>query len=158
MINDLGGGFAGGRKVKLVLDDLVKQLRFLAVAPVIAAALLKHVCDLLISPPLTGADFPDPLQQLVKIILAELTPVFEEFIIEDKPLDETTGRLLAEWARGDAPLVMPSDLVGLLAEGDAAASMSSLAPLEAFWKARTKAERDAIGRKQLDEWKARVAP
>ena len=90
-------------------------------------------------------------------LMMKLPQQFEHIFAEDKPLDETTGRLLAEWARGDVPLVMPSDLAGLLAEGDAAASMSTLAPLEAFWKARTKAERDAIGRKQLDDWKARVA-
>ena len=74
--------------MKLVLDDLVKQLRFLAVAPIIAAALLEHVCNLLISPPLTGLDFPDFFQQLVEIILAELPPVLEQLIVENKPLDD----------------------------------------------------------------------
>ena len=94
--------------------------------------------------------------QVGEKLMMKLPQQFEHIFAEDKPLDETTGRLLAEWARGDVPLVMPSDLAGLLAEGDAAASMSTLAPLEAFWKARTKAERDAIGRPRLDEWKARV--
>jgi hypothetical protein len=75
----------------------------------------------------------------------------------DQQINSESGRLLAEWARGDVPPAMHADISALLAEGDAAASMSTLAPLEAFWKARTKAERDAIGRARLDEWKARVA-
>ncbi len=75
----------------------------------------------------------------------------------DQQISSESGRLLAEWARGDVPPAVQADISALLAEGDAAASMSTLAPLEAFWKARTKAERDAIGRARLDEWKARVA-
>lgn len=62
LINEFGSSFAGSRKVKLVLDDFVKRLRFIALAPVIAAALLKYVRDLLISPSLACPDFPDFFQ------------------------------------------------------------------------------------------------
>jgi len=45
--------------------------------------------DLLIKSPLAGPDFPNPLQQFVKIILAEDPfALFEPFIVEHKPLDD----------------------------------------------------------------------
>lgn len=95
--------------------------------------------------------------QIGERLMMKLPMQFDTIFSEQRPLSEDIGEAMASWARGDAAPVVQPDLTALLAEGDAAASMSTLAPLEAFWKARTPAEQRAIGRKQLDEWKARVA-
>lgn len=83
------------------------------------------------------------------------------FFPDGELIGEEAGRKLAAWARGDAApaaSVLPAaDLLALIAEGDLAASFESLAPLEAFWSARSKDEKRAIGPDKLAAWKASVA-
>jgi len=47
-----------------------------------------YIGNLLVKAPLTGPDFPDTLQEFIKIILAEnLIALFEPFIIQNKAFD-----------------------------------------------------------------------
>jgi hypothetical protein len=57
--------------VQLVLHGLEERLRRLGLLVVVDAALLVDVGDLEVEPPLAGADLPDPLEQLVEVVLAE---------------------------------------------------------------------------------------
>ena len=62
---------AGDGIVQLVLDEGVEGFRCLAVFVVVIAALFKHIRNFLIGPPLAGTNFPNPFQQLIKVILAK---------------------------------------------------------------------------------------
>src|SRR3990170_1283475 len=88
LINNLGSSFTSGGKVELVLDNLVKELSFFRFIPVIATALLKHICNLLIGPPLASTNFPNFFKQFIKIIFSKSASIFEHSIIEYKSLND----------------------------------------------------------------------
>ena len=76
--------WAGDGIVQLVLDEGVEGFRCLAVFVVVIAALFKHIRNFLIGPPLAGTNFPNPFQQLIKVILAKGAAVLHHLIIENK--------------------------------------------------------------------------
>lgn len=82
------------------------------------------------------------------------------FLPLDKQVNREAGRLLAQWARGDAaePAGGPSGeaLLAALAEGDLAATLDDMAPLKAFFERIGKPMRMAIGAAKYLEWKQRV--
>ena len=88
LVNDLGGRLACGGEVQVILNDFVEELSFLAVAPIIAAALLEDIGDLLVGTALARPYLPDPFQQLIEIVLPESAAVFELGIINDEALDD----------------------------------------------------------------------
>src|ERR1017187_8053656 len=93
--NQLGSGLAGDRPMQLVLNRLEENLRNLRVLVVVDAALLEDVRDLKIKAPFAGANGANPLQQLIKVILAETLALFEAFIVEHEALDEVLAQNLS---------------------------------------------------------------
>lgn len=66
-MDNLGRRFACSDEVQVVLYDLVKELRFLSVALLVAAALFEDVGDLLVGTAFARPNFPDALQQLIEM-------------------------------------------------------------------------------------------
>jgi hypothetical protein len=87
--------------VQLVLHRLEERLRRLGLLVVVDAALLVDVGDLQVEPPLAGADLPDPLEQLVEVVLAEALVQLEPLVVEDEALDDELAQRLG---RPDAEL------------------------------------------------------
>ena len=67
--------------MKLVLNKSIKRFCSFAVLIIIIAALLKYICDFLISTALARAYFSYTLKQLVKIIFAELTSILQHIVV-----------------------------------------------------------------------------
>jgi hypothetical protein len=79
--------------VQLVLHRLEERLRRLGLLVVVDAALLVDVGDLQVEAPLAGADLPDPLEQLVEVVLAEALVQLEPLVIEDEALDDELAQV-----------------------------------------------------------------
>ncbi|MNR19683.1 hypothetical protein D3C85_1364900 [compost metagenome] len=79
---------AGNGKVKSVLHMGIEQPGGFRFWVVIDAALGKNICDLLIDAPLAGTNGAHALQQFAEIVLAEVTAIFQPFIIHGKALDD----------------------------------------------------------------------
>jgi hypothetical protein len=87
--------------VQLVLHRLEERLGRLGLLVVVDAALLVDVGDLQVEAPLAGADLPDPLEQLVEVVLAEALVQLEPLVVEDEALDDELAQRLG---RPDAEL------------------------------------------------------
>lgn len=96
--------------------------------------------------------------QIGERLMMKLPMQFESIFAQQQPLSEDIGEAMARWARGDEPPAPATeDLAPLIAEGDLAASMSTLAPLTAFWEGKlTKDQRKALGSERIKAWKAQV--
>ena len=84
--NQLRGSLAGDGIMQLVLYEGIEGLCRLTIFVVIIAALLEDIGYFLIGAALAGANFPDALQQLVKVVLAEGAAVLHQLVVEDEAL------------------------------------------------------------------------
>ena len=72
--------------MQLILHEGIEGLCRLTIFVVIIAALLEDIGYFLIGAALAGANFPDALQQLVEVILAEGAAILHQLVVEDEAL------------------------------------------------------------------------
>lgn len=86
-------------------------------------------------------------------LMMKLPMQFEPIFAAEKPLDEETGRALAEWAQGGAAKAPASTDTGDLKSLGASAAARGMDALRQFWGALSKADKAMLGSAQLDAWK-----
>ena len=87
-VNQFRRRLAGDGPMQLVLHRGKKLLRHRRVRLIIHRQRI-NIRELLVKPPLAGADFPDALQQLVEIILAErLFAPLQPLVVHHETLDD----------------------------------------------------------------------
>lgn len=114
----------------------------------------RFIYEMTVSITMTDVSPGRPNYSLPHKVQEQHRPMFPE----GELIGEEAGRRLAAWARGDAPpsvqTVDPGSLASLMNEGKLAASMSSRAAVDAFYKRLSPAERAAIGVVTFAQWAA----
>ena len=138
--------FRAKEKMKIIPGQPPKELGFMPIAG--EEFVFEMTANILLAPHADGVPCWDS-EYVGEKMMMKLPVQFRELLSTGRPLDEATGKILAEWARGG---IVPSIDTQTLIDIGTSKAKEGIAALETWWKGLTAQQRVAL-KDQLPKWK-----